>query len=215
MIPHSLLKKYNVKLVKLKKNETVFQAGDAATNFYIVKSGKIKMATYSGDGREFVQGYFVEGQSFGEPPFFNHIPYPSSGIAVVDSEVWKCPYNSFMKLLRENFEVHLSIMEVLSGRLVYKSIMLSELAGEEAEHRLITLIEYFRKEQRIGSGEVYKVPYTRQQLADMTGLRVETVIRCIKALEQKKALRLTDEGKILWKKLPNTGNEKGKKANGP
>lgn len=32
-----------------------------ATNFFTVKSGRIKIATYGGDGREFVQGYFVEG----------------------------------------------------------------------------------------------------------------------------------------------------------
>jgi CRP-like cAMP-binding protein len=209
MIPESILKKYKAKLVKFKKNEILFQAGDAATNFFIVKSGQVKMATYNREGREFVQGYFVDGQSFGEPPFFNHIPYPSSGVAVVDSEVWKCPYSSFMKLLRENFEIHLKVTEVLSGRLVYKSIMLSELAGEEADHRLTTLIEYFRKENGVSLTEAYKVPYTRQQLADMTGLRVETVIRCIKGMEQKGLLTLTGDGKILWGKSPTLIKRKG------
>jgi hypothetical protein len=32
----------------------------------------------------------------------------------------------------------------------------------------------------------------------MTGLRVETVIRSIKAMEQKKLLRLDRGGKIIW-----------------
>jgi CRP-like cAMP-binding protein len=208
MIPESILKKYNAQLVRVKKNETLFQTGEAATNFYIVKSGKIKMVSNSRDGREFIQGYFVEGQSFGEPPFFNHIPYPTSGIAVSSSEVWKCPYRSFMKLLRENFEIHLKVTQVLSGRLVYKSIMLSELAGEEEEHRITTLIEYFRSESGTTKARTYSVPYTRQQLADMTGLRVETVIRCIKGMEQKGILRLTDAGKILWGKSSNTLKER-------
>lgn len=210
MIPESTLKKYKAQLIKFRKNEILFQAGDAATNFYIVKSGRVKMTTYSRDGREFVQGYFVDGQSFGEPPFFNHIPYPSSGVAVIDTEVWKCPYSSFMRLLRENFEIHLKVTEVLSGRLVYKSIMLSELAGEEAEHRLTTLIEYFRKENRVPPTQAYRVPYTRQQLADMAGLRVETVIRCIKAMELKRILQLTDDGKILWGKSSETRKGKGR-----
>ena len=209
MIPESLLKKYKTKLLKVNKHDILFSAGDAATNFFIVKSGKIKMTTYNADGREFVQGYFVDGQSFGEPPFFNHIPYPSSGVAVVDSEVWACPYDAFMKLLRENFEVHIKLTEALSGRLVYKAIMLSELAGEEPEHRLTTLIEYFRKESGVSPGEVYKVPYTRQQLADMTGQRVETVIRCIKGMEHKGILRLTDEGKILWGKSSTRTKKQG------
>jgi CRP-like cAMP-binding protein len=42
------------------------------------------------------------------------------------------------------------------------------------------------------------VPFTRQQLADMTGLRVETVVRSIKAMEHKGVLEIED-GKILWR----------------
>jgi len=38
----------------------------------------------------------------------------------------------------------------------------------------------------------YKVELTRQQLADLTGLRVETVIRSIKKLEQKGELLIKD-----------------------
>ena len=196
MVPDSLLRKFKARLIRLAKGDMVFHQGDPATSFHIVKSGRIKMTTYNEEGKEFVQGYFAEGQSFGEPPFFNHLPYPASAIAVVDSTLWKCSYDSFMKLLKDNFEVHLKLTQVLSGRLVYKSIMLSELAVEEAEHRLTTLIEYFRKQDN--AHHDYKVPFTRQQLADMTGLRVETVIRSIKSMEQKDILRLERGGKIVW-----------------
>ena len=94
MVHERLLKKYKARLARCRKGEMVFHQGDPATDFYIVKSGKVKMTTYSEDGREFVQGYFTEGQSFGEPPFFNHLPYPATAIAVEDSEVWKCPGGS-------------------------------------------------------------------------------------------------------------------------
>lgn len=200
MVQESVLKKYKARLVKLQKGEIIFQQGDSATNFHIVKTGQVKMVTYSDEGKEFIQGYFTENQSFGEPPFFNNLPYPASAIAVIDSEVWKCPYESFMTLLRDNFEIHLKLTRALSGRLVYKSMMLSEIAGEESEHRLATLIEYFRKEDGSLQNQPYKVPFTRQQLADMTGLRVETVIRTIKAMEQRKILRLDKGGKITWLK---------------
>jgi CRP-like cAMP-binding protein len=210
MISESVLRKYKAELVRVRKSEPLFHAGDAATNFYIVRSGRIKMANYSRDGREFIQGYFSSGQSFGEPPFFNNIPYPSSGVAMVDSEVWRCPHTAFMKLLRDNFDIHLKVTQVLSGRLVYKAIMLSEIAGEEADHRLSTLIEYFRRDEGVPDTERYRVPYTRQQLADMTGLRVETVIRCIKGMEQRGLLRLTEGGKILWGRS-ETGLERSKR----
>jgi CRP-like cAMP-binding protein len=199
MISETTLRKYGAKIVTVKKNEVLFEQGASATHFFIVRSGKIKMLNYNDEGREFVQGYFVDGNSFGEPPFFNHVPYPAAAVAVIDSEVWKCPYDQFIKLLRENFAVHLMVTQVLSGRLIYKSIMLMEIAVEEADHRLTTIIEYFRQnDKKKKPGEPFRVPFTRQQLADMTGLRVETVIRSIKSMEHKLLLSLDDEGKILW-----------------
>lgn len=157
------------------------------------------MSNYSDDGREFVQGYFTDGQSFGEPPFFSRGTYPASAIAMEKSEIWKIPYDDFLQLLKNNFDIHLELMQTLCNRLVYKSTMLSELAIEEAEHRLLTLIRYLVDHEAPYGKSAVKLPFTRQQLADMTGLRVETVIRSIKSLEQKHQLEIDEDGKIIWK----------------
>jgi CRP-like cAMP-binding protein len=197
MIPETILEQYNARVILLDKGEILFQQGEMATYFWLVRSGRIKMASYNDQGREFVQGYFTEAQSFGEPPFFNNMPYPASAIALVESSIWKIPHDSFIELLRNNFPIHLKLTQVLSGRLIYKSMMLTEIAVEEAEHRLRTLIEYLRRNEGVKTGGLYRVPLTRQQLADMTGLRVETVIRSIKGLEAKGELSIED-GKIIW-----------------
>lgn len=158
------------------------------------------MSNYSDEGKEFVQGYFTDGQSFGEPPFFSKGPYPASAVAVEPSTVWKISRENFLALLKDNFDIHCELTATLSSRLIYKATMLSELAIEEAEHRLITLIHYFKHQNNPDSTKDYILPLTRQQLADMTGLRVETVIRCIKSLEHKKILSINDDSKIVWKK---------------
>jgi CRP-like cAMP-binding protein len=202
MIPEELLEQYNARIVEFNKGDILFEQGESATHYYIVRSGKIKMSSYNDEGRELVKGYFGEGESFGEPPFFNQMPYPASAIAVEESTIWKIPYEAFMRLLRENFDIHLQLTRVLSGRLIYKSMMLTEIAVEEAEHRLRTLIEYFRNSDSEHHSGPYRVPFTRQQLADMTGLRVETVIRTIKTMESKGMLRI-EEGKILWENNDN------------
>ncbi|MEO8168316.1 MAG: Crp/Fnr family transcriptional regulator, partial [bacterium] len=159
MIPEPLLKKYKARLIKLRRGDMIFHQGELAAYFHVVHAGKIKMMTYNNEGKEFVQGYFTEGLSFGEPPFFNHLPYPASAIAVTDSEIWKCSYDSFTKLLKDNHQIHLKLTEVLCGRLLYKSMMLSELAVEEAEHRLTTLIQYFKKTEKGNPAGGYKVPF--------------------------------------------------------
>lgn len=198
MITEMILRKYKAFVVALNKGDMLFQQGDAASSFFIVRSGKIKMSNYSDDGREFVQGYFTDGQSFGEPPFFAKGNYPASAIAMEKSDVWKIAYDDFLKLLKDNFDIHLEITRTLGNRLVYKSTMLSELAIEEAEHRLLTLIRYLVEHESLRPGASVKLGFTRQQLADMTGLRVETVIRSIKSLEQKRQLEIDDDGKIIW-----------------
>lgn len=198
MISGEVLEAHGAQLVHLAKGEVLFEQGESALYFHIVKRGRIKMSNYNDEGREFVQGYFSDGESFGEPPFFTYMPYPASAIAVVESQVWRCAHDPFIELLKENFDAHLRLTQVLSGRLIYKAMMLSEIAVEEAEHRLVTLIDYFRRSAGIAAGEEYRVPLTRQQLADMTGLRVETVIRTIKGMESRGALWI-EEGKIVWR----------------
>lgn len=200
MITEDLLTRYGARIRHLDKNEVLFEQGATTANFSIVRTGKIKMMTHTEEGREFVQGYFTDGQSFGEPPFFLNEPYPASAVAMIACEVWTCPREGFLKLLRDNPEIHLMVTRDLSSRLLYKSMMLTEIAVEEADHRLTTLIEYLRRSAS-GSGarRSFRVPLTRQLLADMTGLRVETVIRSIKAMEQRKLLSIDADGKIVWK----------------
>ncbi len=194
-IPETLLKKHNGKVLRFRKGETICRQGETGKAFFVVKRGKVKMITVNEEGKEFVQGYFDAGSSFGEPPFFTRSSYPASAVAVIDSEIWKVTRSDFLRLLEAHFDVHLSITESLSKRLEYKSMMLSELAVEEAEHRIMTLLKYFR--EREPNPEVgFSVPFSRQQIADMSGLRVETVIRAIKGMEQKETLVIDKDGKI-------------------
>lgn len=192
-----LLVTHGARLLQLGKGELIFSQGEPATQFYIVKNGKVKMSHFNEQGREFIQGYFSTGQSFGEPPLIAKLNYPASAFASEESEVWKISYTKFIELLKEHFEIHLGLLETLSERLIYKSMMLSEVAVEDAEHRLQSLLGYLKKERGIPVEKEYPVPLTRQQLADMTGLRVETVIRTIKSMEQKGILEII-EGKIFW-----------------
>jgi CRP-like cAMP-binding protein len=195
-IPDPLLKKYNATIIKMEKGQIIFREGESAHSFLIVKRGKVKMVNVSKEGKEFVQGYFAEGESFGEPPFFAEEQYPASAIAVTPSEIWTIGRADFLRLLRENFNAHFEMTRALSLRLIYKSIMLSEIAIEEAEHRVRTLLNYLKESSR-KDREAVVVPFSRQQLADMSGLRVETVIRIIKNLESKRIVKLTNDGKIM------------------
>lgn len=70
MITIELLQKYGVTKKSFDRNDIVFEEGNLPLNYYQIISGEVKMSNYNDDGREFIQGIFYNGQSFGEPPYF-------------------------------------------------------------------------------------------------------------------------------------------------
>ncbi|MFP5079040.1 Crp/Fnr family transcriptional regulator [Pedobacter sp. JCM 36344] len=191
MISEDLLIQFGAKIVNFDKGEIIFKEGDTSRYYYQIANGAIKMNNFNDEGKEFIQGLFSDGDSFGEPPLFITDNYPANAVAFLPSKVFLLPKVSFMRLLIENPAVHLQVTTNLAKRLYFKSIMASEISSQEPEHRVLKLIDYFKiKIDKSVPDQQYKVEITRQQIADLTGLRVETVIRSIKSLEKKGELTI-------------------------
>jgi CRP-like cAMP-binding protein len=193
MIEIELLEKYDAVRKRYKKSEIIFEIDHLATHYYQITSGAVKMNNYNDEGREFIQGIFYANQSFGEPPLFLDRTYPANAAAVEDSELLCISKNNFLKLITENAAVSIKIIEILAQRLHYKSVMAAEISTHDSEHRLLQLFDYsisylnFKKDIN-----GYYIDLTRQQIGDLTGLRVETVIRTIKTLEKKGELKIVN-----------------------
>jgi CRP-like cAMP-binding protein len=198
LFAEEILRKYHARLLTMKKDQILFYEGDAAIDYYQVEEGSVKMFIVSAGGQEFIQGIFTCGESFGEPPLIGKFPYPGTASAIGPAKVWRLSGDQFLRLLQENFDLHLHVTQVLCQRLRYKSMVLSEISSYEPDHRILSLLKYYKMKSRTeDSGVRIRIPFTRQQIADMSGLRVETVIRTVKKME--KAGKLLLEGhKILF-----------------
>ena len=148
------------------------------------------MSSYSENGQEFIQGIFKSGQSFGEPAIFGDFPYPNNAIATENSEIARLPKDVFYELLQEHFEIHQKFTSLFSNRLRYKAILLKEISSYCPDHVIMTLLKYLRDNSDIKDKAQFYIPFTRQQIADMTGLRVETVIRTVKKLQKEGKLEI-------------------------
>ena len=191
MFPSSLLEKHHARLLTIRKDQILFHEGDRAADYYQVEEGSVKMFIVSPDGQEFIQGIFNAGESFGEPALLGGFPYPGGAKAIEAGKVWKLSADYFYEMLKQNFDLHLKLTHVLSQRLRYKSMVLSEISSYDPDHRILSLLNYYKsKNGRPGDNSGIRIPYTRQQLADMSGLRVETVIRTVKKMEKEGKLVL-------------------------
>ena len=190
MIDENLLIEYGAVEVSFEKGEHLFHEKQKATHYFQLKSGKIKMFNLNADGKIFTQGLFEAGGSFGEPPLFTDSNYPACTVAEENSSLYKLSKAKFFKLLKENPEIHFELTRMLATRLLYKSMQLKEISSFKPEHRILSLIDYMKKEEGIPPDQKFEVSFTRQHIADLTGLRVETVIRSVKTLEKEGSLKL-------------------------
>ncbi|MES2456254.1 MAG: Crp/Fnr family transcriptional regulator [Bacteroidota bacterium] len=179
------------KVTAYKKGDIIYRAGSLPRAVYFIKSGRVSMVTVNTEGREFIQGIFKANEYFGEPALLLNKRYLADTIATQDSELIAVSRDQFLALLESDRAFSMSLILTMSDRLFYKSMMLEEVANEQADHRVSTLLSYLLSD--LQHGEELKL--TRQQLADMSGLRVETVIRVIKKSAAQQGFELK-AGKI-------------------
>lgn len=195
MITAETLSKYVTVEKKYTKNQLIFSENEIAKYFYQIKSGSIKMFNLTEDGKEFVQGNFEAGKSFGEPPLLGNFEYPASAAATSNTVLTVIPKDEFLKLLLDNPEIHLALTKNLCHRIHYKAIILKEATVHKVEHRIFSLLQHLKNEAKVIDD--YEVKLTRQQISQLTGLRVETVIRAIKKLESSGKLKIINRKVIL------------------
>jgi CRP-like cAMP-binding protein len=102
---------------------------------------------------------------------------------------------TFLQLLAENNAIHFAFTELLSNRVRFGYSIIDAFGSHRPENRIASLINNLKRANRNFCGNQYQLNLTRQQIADMTGLRVETVIRTMRTMHEKGEI-LISKGKV-------------------
>lgn len=168
----------------------IFREGDRPEWFCIVERGNVKMVKHSPSGKEFIIAVFGRGEMFGEVAVFDNAPYPASAQAASEATVLGIRREDFLRFLERNPSVSLKIINVLGARLREAHNRLRDLASERVEQRVASILLMLCA--KLGP----TLPFTRQEVADMTGTTVETAIRVMSRLRESGVIR-SSRGKIV------------------
>lgn len=182
---------------KYQPNEVIFEEGTECYYYYQLTSGSVRWSQVNEDGKEFVQDMVEPGECFGEFPLFDEKPYAASALASNECEVIRLPKDAFQRLLTEDPELHFAFSKLLVERLRFRFLLTKNLAGNKPEDKICSLLTYFKEHKKYFCSSCNLVQLTRQQIADMTGLRVETVIRSIRRLQETGKLQI-NKGKVFY-----------------
>lgn len=192
MIAEELLLSYGAEFENFKKGNIIFSEGDNPKCYYQIVKGRIKLNHYNEAGKELILAILQPGLSVCELLLFIDKKYPVNAVVFEDSTVLKLSKASFIKMLDDHPKVSRDVTKFLSERLYYKFVMLENNASLQADVRIKGVLDYHKSFSPDMSKYSFQVPLTRQQLASITGLRVETVIRTIKKLEKQNVLKIID-----------------------
>lgn len=190
LISEELLLDYGAEEESFDRNETIFNEGEKPKYYYQVVKGRIKLNHYNDEGRELILAILDRGLSVCELLLFIDQTYPVNAVTFEKCTVLKLSKRSFEKLLDENPEISRDINKFLSERLYYKYIMLENNSSLRPETRIVGVLDYHKSFYEDQSKYSYEVPLTRQQIAAITALRVETVVRAVKKLEKEEYLKI-------------------------
>lgn len=179
---------------KYQKDEIIFYEDESALFYYQILEGSVKMFCANDDGKEFTQGVFEKGASFGEPPLFIDEIYPCTAIATVDSVVIKISKDKFLTIIEEYPEINKRFMQLLALRVYRKALTNKHIINQKPEHRISAFLKDYKQKNGNSDYETSKekmqIPYTRQEIADFTGLRVETVIRTLSQMKESNKVEI-------------------------
>lgn len=189
-IDYNILIAYGGFVRKFEKGEIVFHEGTDPFFFYQVVEGGIKVFSSSKEGKELIQGIFKEGESFGEPPLLLGKKYPSTAQAIIPSVVIKIPREKLMYIFKDYPELAVNLLFNFAERIYYKATSAQIWISQTPEQKITHFLN--RLKGNVKSMEKTLVPHTRQQIADCTGLRVETVIRTLGQMSREGKVNIVD-----------------------
>lgn len=179
------------------RGQIIFYEGGVPEFYYQIITGEVKICNTNEEGREFIHNILGPGQSFGDAMLFIGQKYPASAVAISACTVAKMPKINLLQLLNKCADLASQMNACLSQQIYFKTLMIQNIASSNASKRIQTLLDYLKSYQECGDSFSFKIQLTRQQIADLTGLRVETVIRTLKLMEKDQILKIENR-KLLY-----------------
>lgn len=178
-------------------DDFIFEEGSVPKYYYQIIEGSVKLNNYNEGGKESIQSLLEKGNSIGESMLFIDKLYPMNAVAMSVCSVLKLEKRHFFTLLKEHPQICLDMNRNIADSLYFKLIMNQNNGSQDPVAKLKTLMDYLKSLQTEQEPFSFQVPLTRQQMANLTGLRVETTIRTLKIMEKECIVKIQNR-KILY-----------------
>jgi CRP-like cAMP-binding protein len=169
-----------------KRGATVFWEAEHRDDFILVLTGCVKLLRRLENGREVIFHIARPGEPIGEAALFDQLPYAYSAIAHEDSYLVTVPGKQYRAYMATHPHLMTEILKDYALRERTLSDWMLQHAAVRAEVRLahcfLTLAREFSDHD---DPEQIEIRFSRQDIADMIGISLETTIRILSRWESE------------------------------
>lgn len=182
------------KRVFFKAGEIIVKQGAPMSHVISFNQGLAKVYIEGSGNRNFILQFIKPTQFLGGPGIFVDQIHYFSVAAIKDSAVCFIEIEIFKKILRQNINFAMAFMETVSKYTIYNYDRFISLNHKNMHGRIADALIYLHN--NIFEDDGHRIEISRQDLADMTGMSKDSVIRTLKELCEDKLLE-TDQRYIL------------------
>lgn len=169
--------------IKYKKGEIICKQGSFVSQIMYVEKGLAKVFLDNGSN-SLVLKIIPEGNLLGLSSVSQEYnTYQYSAMAYIDSEIRQIDINVFRELLNKNSEFAKEVIDILSANSVQIYGRFFCLTHKQAFGRLADIILCLS--ERIFKKKEFELPLSRKDLAELSGMSSETVIRILKKFNEE------------------------------
>lgn len=171
----------------VEKGEEIFQAGEEARGFYVVKSGSIKIYRAAMNGKEQIIHIWGQGDMFGEVPVFQGSTFPASARALQRSKLLFFQRKAFRSLIRDEPDLGMNMIALLAGRLRLLVGQVATLSLKEVPQRLAAYLLLLASTQE---SDELRLELPKGQIASYLGTIQETLSRTLRRMAEQDVIAM-------------------------
>jgi CRP/FNR family transcriptional regulator, cyclic AMP receptor protein len=174
------------------RGTALFTEGQPANGVYMLCAGRVKLSTYSEEGRSLIVRVAEPGEILGLSACVAGVTHEGSAQVIADCQVNFVRRSEFLSLLKNNSAAAMNAIRELS-HLYHKahaqicSLGLSVSAGDKLAK---LLLDWSKKCDDGGAGVSIEMLYTHEEVAEMIGTSRETVTRMLKIFKDRGLIQI-------------------------
>ncbi len=169
------------------RGETIFLEGSPSHTVWIVREGRVHLEKFHSGGKTSTTCVMAQGEVFCCLPALDRQSYPATAVAKTGTKIIGIPSQAFSELMAKYPSFSQRALCLFCNRLRHVEEMGGCRTFESAERRVVNTL--LMLEKKFGPG----IPLTREEIAELSGVTVETAIRTTSLLKKKKLI--SSEGK--------------------